>query len=72
MPRASAERRRAQAVDEHHGQLRYAWELVAPGGAVVLTGLDVAELADDGRLARVTGFFKRGRPDGAPSDAGER
>ena len=49
--------RRTTAVDEHHGQLRYAWELAAPDGAVVLTGLDVGELAEDGRLARVTGFF---------------
>ncbi len=49
--------RRTSAVDEHHGQLRYTWELAAPDGAVVLTGIDVAELAEDGRLARVTGFF---------------
>jgi hypothetical protein len=49
--------RRTSAVDEHHGQLRYAWELVAPDGGAVLTGLDVGELAEDGRLARVTGFF---------------
>jgi len=49
--------RRVSDVDEHHGQLRFAWELVAPDGAVALTGLDVGELADDGRLRRITGFF---------------
>lgn len=49
--------RRVSEVDEHHGHLRFAWELVAPGGAVALTGLDVGELADDGRLRRITGFF---------------
>jgi hypothetical protein len=49
--------RRASAVDEHHGHLRFAWELVAPGGEVALSGLDVGELADDGRLRRIVGFF---------------
>jgi hypothetical protein len=49
--------RRASAVDEHHGHLRYAWELVGPDGTVALTGLDVAEVGPDGRLRRVVGFF---------------
>ena len=49
--------RRASDVDAHHDQLRFAWELVGPGDAVLLTGLDVGELAPDGRLLRVTGFF---------------
>jgi hypothetical protein len=49
--------RRASAVDAHHDHLRFAWELVGPDGAVALTGLDVGELAADGRLKRITGFF---------------
>ncbi|HEV2061062.1 MAG TPA: nuclear transport factor 2 family protein [Solirubrobacteraceae bacterium] len=49
--------RRVSAVDEHHDHLRFAWELVAPDGAVTLRGIDVGELAADGRLLRVTGFF---------------
>ncbi len=49
--------RRASDVDAHHDQLRFAWELVGPDGTVALTGLDVGELAADGRLLRVTGFF---------------
>lgn len=49
--------RRTSDIDAHHEMLRFAWELVAPDGAVVLTGLDVGELAEDGRLARITGFF---------------
>ena len=49
--------RRTSGVDEHHGQLRYAWELVAPGGEVALAGVDVGEVAEDGRLRRITGFF---------------
>jgi hypothetical protein len=49
--------RRASDVDAHHDRLRFAWELVGADGAVALTGLDVGELAPDGRLLRVTGFF---------------
>jgi hypothetical protein len=49
--------RRASAVDQHHGFFRYAWELVGPDGTVALTGLDVGELAEDGRVRRISGFF---------------
>lgn len=49
--------RRVSGVDTHHGYLRFAWELVDPDGSVVVSGLDVGELAPDGRLQRVTGFF---------------
>ena len=49
--------RRTSAVDVHNDHLRYAWELVSPGGDVVLAGLDVGELAPDGRLRKVVGFF---------------
>ena len=49
--------RRVSGVDTHHAELRFAWELVAPDGAVVVAGIDVGGLASDGRLARITGFF---------------
>ena len=49
--------RRVSGVDVHHDQLRFAWELAAPDGAVVVGGLDVGALAPDGRLRRITGFF---------------
>jgi hypothetical protein len=49
--------RRASGIDTHHEQLRFAWELVGLDGAVALAGVDVGELAADGRLSRVTGFF---------------
>jgi hypothetical protein len=49
--------RRASAVDAHHDALRVAWELVSPDGDVVLAGTDVGQVTDDGKLARVTGFF---------------
>ena len=49
--------RRASAVDSHHGHLRFAWELVAPDGSVALRGMDAGEVAEDGKLQRLTGFF---------------
>ena len=49
--------RRTSAIDAHHGFARYEWEMLAPDGRAVLTGLDVAEVADDGTLRRVVGFF---------------
>ncbi len=48
---------RTSAVDEHHGEFRYAWELRSPDGTPVLAGTDVGAVAEDGRLARITGFF---------------
>jgi hypothetical protein len=36
---------------------RYTFEFVAPDGSIVITGTDVSELADDGRLQAITGFF---------------
>ena len=60
--------RRASHVDAHHDRLRFAWELVGPDGTVALTGLDVGELADDGRLRRITGFFGE-LAEGAVGDA---
>ena len=48
---------RTSGVDVHHDHLRFAWQLVGPGGEVAVSGIDVADLAEDGRLARVVGFF---------------
>ncbi len=48
---------RTTAVDTHHGVARYGWRLVGPDGSIAVAGLDVAEVAADGRLARVVGFF---------------
>lgn len=49
--------RRTSAIDAHHEHFRYSWEFVAPDGSVALSGLDVGELAGDGSIARITGFF---------------
>ena len=43
-------------TDEHHGFVRYSWDLRTPD-SVVLAGFDVGELAPDGRLRRVVQFF---------------
>ena len=43
-------------TDEHHGFVRYSWNLRTPD-SVVLSGFDVGELAPDGRLRRVVQFF---------------
>jgi hypothetical protein len=54
--------RRTTAVDAHHDVARYGWELVAPDGAVAVSGLDVAEFGGDGRIIRVLGFFGELQP----------
>jgi hypothetical protein len=48
---------RTSGIDRFGDQLRFAWELTAADGSPIVTGLDVAELAPDGRLQRVTGFW---------------
>jgi hypothetical protein len=49
--------RRVSGVDGHHDRIRFAQVLAGPDGGTVVRGIDVAELAGDGRLRRVTGFF---------------
>ena len=48
---------RLTAIDEHNGFARFGWHLAAEDGTVTVGGIDIAELADDGRLRRITGFF---------------
>ena len=48
---------RTSGIDRFGDQLRFAWELKAADGTPIVAGLDVAELAPDGRLQRVTGFW---------------
>ena len=49
--------RRRSDVDVHHDRVRFAWDLVSPDGEVFVAGIDVGEVAGDGRLRRITGFF---------------
>jgi hypothetical protein len=46
----------ASGVDAHNDVVRYAWKIVGTEGNVVMEGLDVAQRADDGRLARILMF----------------
>ena len=48
---------RLSGIDAHHDVVRFAWQLGGPDGTVTVAGIDVGELADDGRLRRITGFF---------------
>ena len=48
---------RTSAVDVHHDELRFGWQLAAPDGTVAVAGVDVGSVAADGRLQRITGFF---------------
>ena len=44
-------------VDEHHGLLKFTWARMGPDGRRIRDGIDFGELAADGRLLRITGFF---------------
>ena len=44
-------------VEEHHGWFRFGWSMKAPDGTSVIDGFDVGQLADDGRIQRIVGFF---------------
>jgi SnoaL-like domain len=44
-------------VDEHDGCFRFSWVLTDADGNIIMEGVDFGEVADDGRIARVTGFF---------------
>ena len=48
---------RSSGIDSHHGIARCAWQLVGPGGAVALEGIDTAQTGAQGRLTQATGFF---------------
>ncbi|WP_405717853.1 nuclear transport factor 2 family protein [Streptomyces sp. NBC_00046] len=46
--------------DGHHGIARFGWELVSTAdGSGPVAGFDVITLADDGRIASVSGFLDR-------------
>ena len=51
--------RLAGAVDAHHDQARFTWELGPDGADAVVIGFDVAHRDADGRLALVLGFLDR-------------
>ena len=48
---------RTGAIDTHHDVARFAWSATGADGAVIVAGIDVAVVADDGRLDAILGFF---------------
>jgi hypothetical protein len=48
---------RTTAVDSHHGFARYGWDLIGPDGAVALSGIDIVQFDEAGKLLRIVGFF---------------
>ena len=44
-------------IDAHNGQARFSWTLGKAGEEPIVRGIDVIEVAADGRLKSVTGFF---------------
>ena len=47
----------SSGVDEHHGRLRFTWRMEGADGSTIIEGIDFGELAADGRLQRIVGFF---------------
>ena len=48
---------RCSAPQEHHRAMRVSWILLRPDGTQVTEGMDFYDLAPDGRITRVVGFF---------------
>lgn len=46
----------ASGVDVHGNVFRFAWTMRNENG-VALEGMDFGEIADDGRISRIVGFF---------------
>ncbi len=55
---------RCSAPQTHHSFMRMSWTLVSRDGAPLMRGVDFIDLAPDGRIQRVVGFF--GDPPAAP------
>ena len=49
--------RRTTGIDQHNDQLRFGWELLGADGAVLVAGIDIAQVGLDGRLSQVAGFW---------------
>jgi hypothetical protein len=49
--------RQTSAVDAHNDQFRFSWELFGADGTLVVNGIDAGQIAEDGRIQTVTGFW---------------
>lgn len=45
------------AVDVHHEKFRFTWAMKSADGATMMEGIDYGELAPDGRIQKIVGFF---------------
>ena len=48
---------RCSGAHTHHDVMRFAWVVLGGDGKQLLDGMDFAELAPDGRIRRIVGFF---------------
>jgi hypothetical protein len=48
---------KCSAPQVHHSAMRTTWIFRKPDGSEIARGMDFFELAEDGRIRRVTGFF---------------
>jgi len=48
---------RTSGIDQHGDQLRFGWRLDLADGTTLVSGIDVGELAPDGKLGRIAGFW---------------
>ena len=44
-------------IDAHHHLARFPWSATGADGAVIVAGIDVVVLAEDGRVQALAGFF---------------
>ncbi|MGC4192600.1 MAG: nuclear transport factor 2 family protein [Thermomicrobiales bacterium] len=52
----------ASDIEEHHGRIRFQWQLANAAGAIQMLGTDVGVLTENGALAEITGFFDSALP----------
>lgn len=45
--------------DGHHDVVRFSWSLGADGAELLASGTDIAVVAPDGRIERITGFLDK-------------
>jgi SnoaL-like domain len=50
-------------VDAHHDRVRFGWKLQAPDGATRMEGIDIGQLAADGKLQSIVGFWGTNPPE---------
>jgi len=57
----------SRPMEPHNGMVCFGWRVVGAGGETLREGIDFGELAEDGRLRRVVGFFDPSVPASVPA-----